>query len=510
MAEVKSGSGGTYWTGKNNRYFYSLLVYDTSTTNTTYTVSATSKVAITGNHGVNSSWSGTLSATGQANVSGTGSLVYKKTACTNRTEGRDIKTLKSTSYSWTRTCANQIVTINSTVKCTGGSGIKGWYSKSVTASQNFTISARPQYTITYDANGGTLAPNTVCSCNSCKGNHKSYDYDCTLSSATPTRSGYTFLRWNTQPDGSGTNYAKGATYTTNANLQLYAIWQPNPTCSYTPNQGPYYTGQEDCYSVNINNIVIGGGASVSNITLNFGNQTDSINSEGTLAITPEIAGTFTPTITITDSFGASTTYPMNPVVVKQYIPPSIAFNVERTDTTGRSNEADGTACVITAVFVSTCLDVYRFMVPTVTYIDTTHPVTITWYNSRAATGEVSEPITNWNNITSNQVVYGLITNVLNPAELYTIFVTPKDDRSDGLTKTQTLPMAVFPLDVYAGGKGIAFGRIATSNGLFCQMPATFENDMILSLDNYAGDETIDYQILDALNNLNWTNDVLTT
>ena len=40
--------------------------------------------------------------------------------------------------------------------------------------------------------------------------------DMNLSSAGPTRDGYTFTGWNTAADGSGTAYSSGATYTANA------------------------------------------------------------------------------------------------------------------------------------------------------------------------------------------------------------------------------------------------------------------------------------------------------
>ena len=74
------------------------------------------------------------------------------------------------------------------------------------------------YTISYNANGGSGAPGSQT---------KTHGTDLKLSSTKPTRSGYTFVNWNTKSDGSGTNYASGATYNTNANLTLYAIWKTN-------------------------------------------------------------------------------------------------------------------------------------------------------------------------------------------------------------------------------------------------------------------------------------------
>ena len=44
---------------------------------------------------------------------------------------------------------------------------------------------------------------------------------------TMTRTGYTFTGWNTATNGSGASYAEGARYSSDANLTLYAQWQPN-------------------------------------------------------------------------------------------------------------------------------------------------------------------------------------------------------------------------------------------------------------------------------------------
>ena len=100
------------------------------------------------------------------------------------------------------------------------------------------------YTISYNANGGSGAPGSQT---------KTYGTDLKLSSTKPTRSGYTFVNWNTKSDGSGTNYASGATYNTNANITLYAIWKTNSsggdtttkyTVSYNANGGSGVPGNQ--------------------------------------------------------------------------------------------------------------------------------------------------------------------------------------------------------------------------------------------------------------------------
>ena len=74
------------------------------------------------------------------------------------------------------------------------------------------------YTISYNANGGSNAPG-----NQSKIENKSIS----LSSGKPTRTGYTFVSWNTKSDGSGTTYKVGVSYKDNADLTLYAQWRVN-------------------------------------------------------------------------------------------------------------------------------------------------------------------------------------------------------------------------------------------------------------------------------------------
>lgn len=72
------------------------------------------------------------------------------------------------------------------------------------------------YTVSYNANGGTGAP----------GNQtKTYGVNLTLSSTKPTRTNYTFKGWGTSAASTTVAYASGASYTANAAIMLYAIWE---------------------------------------------------------------------------------------------------------------------------------------------------------------------------------------------------------------------------------------------------------------------------------------------
>nr|WP_231126463.1 Ig-like domain-containing protein [Motilibacter aurantiacus] len=86
------------------------------------------------------------------------------------------------------------------------------------------------YAVTYDANGGTGTTPTT-STFSAGGSTT------VAGGAALSRAGYSFQGWNTAADGSGTSYAAGATYSTNANVTLYARWAPVYTVSYDANGG---------------------------------------------------------------------------------------------------------------------------------------------------------------------------------------------------------------------------------------------------------------------------------
>ena len=99
----------------------------------------------------------------------------------------------------------------------GGSLVKEDTNVSITSNQTLYAHWTPYtYTVSYNANGGTGAP----------GNQtKTHDQSLTLSSVKPTKDGYTFQGWSTSSTGS-VQYNPGSAYTGNANLTLYAVWNP--------------------------------------------------------------------------------------------------------------------------------------------------------------------------------------------------------------------------------------------------------------------------------------------
>lgn len=85
----------------------------------------------------------------------------------------------------------------------------------ISGEKSITATTLAAYTVTYYANGGTGAPASQT---------KTHGTALTLSSTIPTRNGYSFIGWGTSPDGSVYTQPYG-TYSTDANLSLYALWQ---------------------------------------------------------------------------------------------------------------------------------------------------------------------------------------------------------------------------------------------------------------------------------------------
>ena len=71
------------------------------------------------------------------------------------------------------------------------------------------------YTVTYDANGGVGAPESLT---------KTYGVDITLSSAIPTKENCDFRGWAISASGSVV-YSPGTVYTDDSDLKLYAVWK---------------------------------------------------------------------------------------------------------------------------------------------------------------------------------------------------------------------------------------------------------------------------------------------
>ncbi len=133
-------------------------------------------------------------------------------------------------------------------------------SANVTSGNSTTLpTPTKSYKITYNANGGSNAPSAQSVSITCKGwstssSATSASYSCgssykpsknitlyavwnstastSIKSGTPTKSGYTFLGWSKSSNPTSAAYVSGDSITVNSDITLYAVWQKIPTVEY--------------------------------------------------------------------------------------------------------------------------------------------------------------------------------------------------------------------------------------------------------------------------------------
>ncbi len=281
-----------------------------------------------------------------------------------------------------------------------------------------TVPAWTSYTVSYNANGGTGAPSSQT---------KWKDQALTLSSTKPTRTGYSFSKWNTAAGGSGTSYNAGASYTANAAATLYAQWTPNTyTVKYDANGG---TGAP-------------------------GNQTKTYGTALTLSSTKPTRANYTfkgwgtSASATTVSYAAGASYTANAAVTLYavwelaYTKPRITnFSVKRCNSAGTAQD-DGTYALVN--FSWACDGALSSVV-------------IKWKIVTAATYASSYTVTaSGKSGTVSQVVGG---GQLALSSSYTIQAVVTDSGDAG-EDTRTLNSRAFTIHGKPGGDGVAFGKMA--------------------------------------------------
>lgn len=285
------------------------------------------------------------------------------------------------------------------------------------------VPPKPSYTISYNANGGTGAP----------GNQtKWYDENITLSWNTPSRTGHSFVRWNTNSNNGGAAYNPGSVYTGNSNLTLYAIWKANTyTVSYNANGGTGAPGnQTKTYGVDLTLST----TKPTRTNYNFLGWATSANG----GVVYKSGAVYTGNTAIT----------LYAVWELAYIKPRLTnFKVQRCDSTGVIDET-GTYVKVTFDW-ETDRDVSEIGIQY--RIQTDNTWTTSTVNATGTSGSVSQIIGD-----------GLIDN--ETSYKFKAYVTD----SGGTTPTSEISVGTikFPIDIRKGGTGIALGKVAEEEDVF--------------------------------------------
>lgn len=313
-------------------------------------------------------------------------------------------TINKTTATQTASCYGKITT--------NSSYVKGTKSSSATS---ISIPAKPSYKITYNANGGSGAPGQQT---------KWYGTNITLSSTKPTRTGHTFVRWNTNTSNTGTAYNPGATYSSNANLTLYAIWKANTyTVSYNANGGSGAPGsQTKTYGVNLTL----SGTRPTRTNYNFLGWSTSVN--GSVSYQP--SSTYTNNSSVT----------LYAVWQLAYVAPRIS-NIQAIRCTSDGTETDEG-----------------------TYLK----VKFNWSTDRAVTAAGVQWYTNntWTNYQTVSVsgTSGSVNAVLggnwSTEVSYNIRIYMSDSGGTTYSAPVVLSSTQYIIDIKSGGTGIAFGKVA--------------------------------------------------
>lgn len=335
-----------------------------------------------------------------------------------------------------------------------------------------------------------------------------------LSIKTSTSSGALIA---TATDGSEGIYT--SSQLTFATINLTLDVPPTATVSALSYDKPFIYAGLTTASVTVSDVAAYYGGSVTDVTLRIGAQTASISGNGTISLLLDTAGTFTPTVTVTDSRGQTKTYTLSQITVNSYSAPTVSFTAERTTSAGKPDE-EGTYATCTSMFVFADA-IANLIAPSVVLTDengTQTTPTVSWYTTRAADGTLSGTISDWSTVSAGDTVYGLVPG-LNTNYSYQISIRPRDSQGSGTAITQTVASAFYTIDFLAGGHGIAFGQPSSQAGFECNMPTTFHDtftveddadfgaDVFIELPNYQT-SGVDKDIYDAVVALGWDSDVL--
>ena len=350
----------------------------------------------------------------------TGDIVVKHTVSSGDGWSTSNQTRLATySYTYTRTASAQKKSC--AAKFSGIDAVKNGATMTVTAS--YTVPALPTYTVTFDANGGSGAPSSQ---------SKLHGSTIKLSAAIPTRTGYTFLGWNSSATATEPTYSAGGDFTANLNTTLYAVWLADTfDVIFDANGGTGAPAKQ---------------TKTYDVTLTLSSTIPTRTNYNFLGWSASENAT-------TASYQAGGSYVANSEITL-YAVWKLAYTSPR----------------ITGLSVTRCSS-------NGTVIDdgTYFKIAFSWATDKTITSIVvkwkTSSVTTWSSSTiAASGTSGTVSSVLGEGAVSTEFsydiILVVSDEVGSSTVTRSIPSLAYIVDFLAGGKGMAIGKPATRSGVF--------------------------------------------
>lgn len=317
----------------------------------------------------------------------------------------------------------------------------GVYGEWLGADGSIYIGPKTSYTVAYDANGGSGGP----------GNQtKWHDEKLTISSTKPTRTGYSFQGWATSASG-GVAYQPGGSYTSNAEVTLYAVWKA------------------DTYSVKYD---ANGGTGAPAAQTKTHDVTLKLSTTKPTRTNYNFLGWGTSASSTTVAYAAGANYTTNaPITLYAiweiaYTPPRITnVEVDRCNSSGTFAD-DGT--YVKVIFDWAVDSVYSSGVTSIKIGQKKSGSSSYTYTTVSASGKSGKV----NKVIGSSSLED--ANYIDTEYQYDIRIEVVDNKGSSYIESTIAP-TVYIIDFLSGGDGIAFGKPAANEGFECAFPATFEN-----------------------------------
>ena len=300
----------------------------------------------------------------------------------------------------------------------------------ISANGSKTLSAVTwQWPVNYNANGGSGAPSAQT---------KTYGKALTLSSTSPTRTGYTFLGWASKEDATAAEYSAGGSYSTDKSVTLYAVWAINTFLV--------------AYNAN------GGSGAPSAQTKTYGTDL-TLSTVIPTRTNYNFKGWATSDTAVTATYEAGGTYSIDEEItlyavweLAYWVPKITNITISRCDAAG-NYIAYGKYAKVT--FDWECCQLLG--------ANTVESITAK-YAVHSSTSYISDTIAASGISGTATKVIG--SNDISTEEQYDVIITVIDSQNGTSNYVIQLSMTEFTIDCLDGGKGVAIGKPAEIESLF--------------------------------------------